>query len=239
MLPVPFSENICNVFTTYQPCCGKMLCYGCVTAANEQILKKTIKSCCPYCRMPLTKTDKEDLKRLKKRMKLNDAEAFYSLGGDYAMGGLVNIDFMKTLELWNKAAELGSIKAHYRLGFSYFHGEGVEKDTGKALQHYKLAAIGGHEMARYNLGCMEMESNGNVVRAMKHWMIAAKSGLDMSLKQVGLGYKRGYVTKDDYAKTLRAYQESWDEMKSEQRTKAMVIAKQKLSKLPYNKHMNL
>ena len=149
------------------------------------------------------------------------------------------MDFMKTLELWNKAAELGLLRAHYRLGFSYFQGEGVEKDARKALHHYKLAAIGGHEMARYNLGCMEIESNGNVVRAMKHWMIAARAGLDMSLKQVGIGYKRGYVTKDDYASTLRAYQHSWDEMKSEQRTKAMVIAKQKLSQLPYNKHMNL
>jgi len=239
MLSVPFSENICNVFTSYQPCCGKTICYGCVMAAEKEMEKGNMKRCCPFCRLPLSKTDKEDFKRLKKRMKLNDANAFYDLGGEHATGGSsLPMDFMKTLNLWNKAAELGSIKAHYRLGFSYFQGEGIEKDSKKALQHYKLAAIGGHEMARHNLGCMEM-SNGNMVRAMKHFIIAARSGLDVSLKKVGLGYKRGYVTKDDYASTLRAYQASWDEMKSEQRIKAMVIAKQKLSQLPYNKHMNL
>jgi len=59
-----------------------------------------------------------------------------------------------------------------------------------------------------------------VGRAMKHFMIAAKSGLDDSLKNVGHGYKQKWVTKDEYASTLRAHQRSRDEMKSEQRTKA-------------------
>ena len=57
-------------------------------------------------------------------------------------------------------------------------------------------------------------------RAMKHFMIAARSGYDESLKKVGEGYKAGHVTKDDYTKSLRAYQCSLDEMKSEGRTKA-------------------
>ena len=35
-------------------------------------------------------------------------------------------------------------------------------------------------------------------QAMKHFMIAAKAGCDDSLKMVGLGYKRGHVTKDEY-----------------------------------------
>jgi hypothetical protein len=61
-----------------------------------------------------------------------------------------------------------------------------------------------------------------VGRAMEHFMIAAKSGLDDSLKSVGHGYKHKWVTKDEYASTLRlrAHQRSRDEMKSEQRTKA-------------------
>ena len=58
-------------------------------------------------------------------------------------------------------------------------------------------------------------------RAMKHFMIAARSGYDESLKKVGEGYKAGHVTKDDYTKSLRAYQCSIDEMKSEGRTKAI------------------
>jgi len=51
---------------------------------------------------------------------------------------------------------------------------------------------------------------------MKHFIIAARSGLDESLKKVGEGYKAEHVTKEDYASTLR-YQVSANEMKSEQR----------------------
>ena len=51
-------------------------------------------------------------------------------------------------------------------------------------------------------------------------MIAARSGYDGALKGVGEGYKGGFVTKDEYTSTLRAYQSIRDEMKSDQRTKA-------------------
>ena len=42
----------------------------------------------------------------------------------------------------------------------------------------------------------------------------------LALKAVGQGYKDGFVTKDDYASTLRAYRDAVAEMKSVQRTKA-------------------
>lgn len=106
------------------------------------------------------------------------------------------------------------------MGRAYWKGEVVEKDQNKAIQHLKLAAIGGYEKARHCLGDAEM-CNGNIDRAMKHYMIAAKSGYDNSLKLVGAGYKAGHVTKDEYAITLRAYQNTQDKMKSEQRTKAV------------------
>lgn len=89
----------------------------------------------------------------------------------------------------------------------------------KTLHHWKLAAIGGHEVARYNLGTMEED----IVKSMKHFTIAARSGFDESLKAVGDGYKDGFVTKDEYANTLRAYQVSVAEMKSAQRTEAAAI----------------
>ena len=66
-------------------------------------------------------------------------------------------------------------------------------------------------------------SNGNLNRAMKHFMIAAKSGYDISLKEVGKGYKAGLITKDEYARTLRAYQDIINAMKSEERTEAVSI----------------
>lgn len=215
MLPMPFARGMCGVDDAYMPCCGKTLCHGCMVAADKEIDKGKMKSSCPFCRTPLPKSRKEFVERMKKRMKLNDVDAFHELGND----NLAKKDMRKSLELWNKSAELGSCKSHYNVSVSYQNGDGVEKDLEKAIHHLKLAAIGGHEYARYKLGVVEFHY-GNMDLAMKHWIISAKSGFGDSLKEVGKGYKHGLVTKDDYAKTLRAHQNISNEMKSEQRTNA-------------------
>ena len=44
-----------------------------------------------------------------------------------------------------------------------------------------------------------------------------------SLDKVKLGFRRGYVTKEDFEKTLRDYQAAYEEAKSEQRDIAAVI----------------
>ena len=110
--------------------------------------------------------------------------------------------------------------------YAYLEGNGTEKGIEKAFHHWKLAAIGGHEAARHNIGVMET-NNGNINRATKHCIISARDGYDESLKKVGKGYKEGHVTKDNYASTLRAYQVSVDEMKSEQRTMAAAVQRLK------------
>jgi len=221
MLPMPYALGVCGVGKTYQSCCGKILCTGCVLAHQCEINKGKMKDCCPFCRMHIARTDKEDLKRLEHRMKLLDAEGFLSMAS-YFEEGIKRIpkDYRKAFGLFLQGTELGSCRAHYVIASVYLNGElGVAKDMNKALHHLKLAAIGGHESARHNLGVFEYK-HGDMDLAMKHFIIAAKSGLDESLKQVGQGYKRGFVTKDDYASALRAHKESLDEMKSEQRRRA-------------------
>ena len=106
----------------------------------------------------------------------------------------------KAVGPWKRGAELGSCKAHNKLSLMYMIGEGVEQDMEKSIHHLKIAAIGGHERARHYLGKIE-GMNGNMDRAMKHFIIAAKSGFGDSLKEVGDGYKAGHVTKDEYAAT--------------------------------------
>jgi len=198
-------------------CCGKSICSGCMIAARKEMIKGNIKRWCPFCRVPLHKTDAEAMERLKKRVKLNDAQAHLTLGHAYRNGGMgLTQDINKTIELWRKAAELGSTNAHFNLATAYHNGYGVEQDRDKALQYWTLSAIGGDETGRYNLGAIE-KANGNIDRAYKHWMIAARCGEDDSLKMVGVGYKAGHVTKEDYATTLRAYQSCGNEMKSKQR----------------------
>ena len=58
---------------------------------------------------------------------------------------------------------------------------------------------------------------GNHHRAYKHFMLAARAGYKPSLDELKDGYMDGIVTKDEYANTLRAYQQRYDEMKSDDR----------------------
>ena len=215
-----FEGKICDVDKTYMPCCGKYICGGCCFGVAKEIKSGNMKQWCALCRVPYTASGEEFVKRVEKRMKLNDSEAYHELGFSYFRGtdGLPQ-DHRKGFELMTRAAELGSINGHFELGYCFQVGNVVEKDMEKAIHHYKLAAMGGHENARYNLGRIE-GMNGNDDRAMKHFMIGARSGEDDSLKEVGFGYKHGLVTKDEYANTLRAHKDAQDEMKSEQRTKA-------------------
>jgi len=231
--PMPYSPGLCEVYTTYLPCCGKTS-DGCCLAEDKEMEKGNIKQWCSCCRVPLPTTDEEQIKRFEKRMELHDAEAMSFLGGAYSDGDLgLPQDFNKTIDLWQKAAALGSTGAHYNLGIAYYHSKvGVEKDIEKAIQHWMLAAIGGHEVARFLLGMKEkMEANteGNMNHAMKHFMIAARSGYEDSLTEVGEGYKIGYVTKDEYAAALRAHQDIRDEMKSKQRDIAAAALSRQLS----------
>ena len=79
--------------------------------------------------------------------------------------------------------------------------------------------MGGNEVARHNLGVVE-ERKGNMDRALKHHLIAVRSGNDKSLEIIKEMYSIGYATKDNYAKALRSYQTYLAEIKSNQRDEA-------------------
>ena len=146
-------------------------------------------------------------------------EAYYFLGCQYAQGeyGLPQ-DHQKANELYLKGGELGSANGYYNLGNSYDVGRGVAIDKKKAIHYWELAAMNGHIKARYNLGCLEGNS-GNHRRAMKHFKMSAKAGDEMSLSTVKRRFIKGFVSKDEYADTLRAYQKQQNEMKSDERNK--------------------
>ena len=207
---------------TYMSCCGKMICTGCLHAPvyDEQgniVAKKT----CSFCRIPTPIAGSDQiLKQYRKRVELNDPIAINQMGSNYAIGGCgLPQDTDKAFELWNRAGELGSADAYCNIGLAYQCGQGVDVDKKKALYYYELAAMGGDEFARHDLGETEVKE-GNMDRALKHFMIAARDGEHDSLKNIKTMYKNGYTTKDDYAKALRSYQAYLGEIKSEQRDKA-------------------
>eukprot|EP00979_Chaetoceros_neogracilis_P000637 scaffold160_cov234-Chaetoceros_neogracile.AAC.7 len=206
----------------YQSCCGKTLCSGCLYA-NTVAAADTERFKCVFCRTEATSSDEESIERLKKRAEGNDTQAMYNLGNHYRLGtkGLRQ-DNAKALELYHKSAKLGNHSAHCNLSVYYHNGDTVEKDTRKATNHRQLAAMAGNVDARYDLGCAEHIA-GNMDRAYKHWMISANDGCNSSMKAVQEGYKSGVVTKDDYAKTTRAYGNSIEEMKSDDRDRYAAI----------------
>jgi hypothetical protein len=206
---------------TYMPCCGKVICSGCIHAVQSRATKQE-HDICPFCRTPPLSSREENkmIKRYEKRMELNDPIAIYDMGCMYKDGecGCPQND-AKALELWHRAAELGDATAYYSIGVAYDIGNGVERDEKKANHYWELAAMGGNVTARHNLGVREGLAF-KMDRALRHWMIAVDNGYAQSLENIEHFYKNGYATKDDYAKALRSYQAYLNEIKSAQRDEA-------------------
>ena len=223
MLPLPL------LYTgfKYYSCCGKKVCSGCVFAPIYDNLGNIIgtgENKCPFCRTPGSTSEKENIKRLEKRVDAVDAEAIFQLGGYYNEGEYgLRQDKTNALELWHKAGELGYAGAYCNIGSAYRNGVGVERDDKKAEHYYELAAMKGCATARHNLGNSEGRA-GNWDRAIKHWLISVRGGNNDSVKVVQHLYKHGHATKDDYTKTLLAYQKYLDEIRSEQRDKAAAFS---------------
>eukprot|EP00956_Cyclotella_meneghiniana_P017734 scaffold29167_cov26-Cyclotella_meneghiniana.AAC.2 len=211
MLPMPCNEEeYC-----YMPCCGKFICNGCVCCLSREV--------CPFCNTPASQDcgDENENKMMMERIeKFNDANAMNCLGSNYSSGANgFDIDHSKAAELFQRASELGCANAHFNLGNAYSNGKGVQVDKKKALHHYQSAAMMGSIQGRCHLALMEAQ-DGNLVRAVRHFMIAAKCGHDTSLEGVKRGFMEGLITKEDFEKTLREHQASKDETKSEQRDRA-------------------
>ena len=215
MLPLPLYEN--HTGMTFHTCCGKEICNGCVDKMEES----GTEDLCPFCKAPPARSNEEEVERTKKLMEKGNAHSFYQLGGYYFEGcyGLPQ-DEAKAAGLFLKAGELGCAPAYFNLGNSYRMGRGVEMNKKKAKHYWDFAAMNGDIKARHNLGMMEGRA-GNYQRAKKHLLIAAKAGYKKSLDMVKVGYMAGDVTKEQYANTLREYQKSQDEMKSDARDKAL------------------
>ena len=218
LLPIDMDEQ------SFKSCCGKLICNGCIHAMAIEETRKGKKDeelgMCPYCRTLRPSSDEEEIERIHKLMERSNANAYYQLAGYYDSGDYgLQQDWEKANELWLKAGELGCAEAYSRLGYSYEVGRGVEINKEKAKHYWELAAMMGEVQARHILGLLEGDA-GNLERAMKHFMVAARAGDNESLDKVKQGFMEGYVTKDDFAGTLRAYHESQTEMKSEARDKA-------------------
>ena len=208
MLPLPLNSEEWR----YQTCCGKILCNGCIHAANT-----VDSSPVSILQNSSNRFGRGVNEMTKKRAEGDDSMAIQTLGCLYERGGMsLPQDYEKAMELWLRAGELGSVEAYYCVGIAYRDGEGVERDMKKARYYFELAAMGGDVDARQNVGVFEARA-GNYDRAVKHWMISAEAGDDDSLEKIRKCFMNGHATKDDFEKALRAHKKAKDEMKSDQR----------------------
>jgi hypothetical protein len=180
-LPLSLDLNKSGMMT----CCSKMICIGCVYANLIREMERKIENKCPFCRHPTAKSQDEADRNRMKRVEANDPAALLAVGKQRRING----DYKSAFEYLSKAAELGDIAAHYTLSNLYRKGAGVEKDKKNELYHLEAATIGGHPDARHNLGCAKW-NNGEIDRAVKHFIIAAKLGGDNSLHSLKLGLWR-------------------------------------------------
>ena len=194
-LPLPFHARQ----TTFESCCGKVICSGCTVAMAEEARGRGGEiGLCAFCRTPSPTTGEEESERMKKMAESGIAMAIYNIGVFYN-DGLYGfpVDFTKANEFFLKAGELGCAVAYYNLSTSYRNGEGVDVDKEKAKYFCELAAMNGDARARYSLGCMEVD-DGNEHRACKHFILSAKAGFKKSLDAVKIGFMDGIITKDEY-----------------------------------------
>ena len=208
----------------YMACCGKVICSGCDYAPVYDNQGNIVAKKCPYCRAPASKSQKESIKREKKRVDVDDPVAIYNLGNHYRDGtnGFPQY-YTKALELWHRAGELGYAMAYSNIGYTYETGRGVEVDKKKVLHYWELGAMRGCVVARNNLGVIEL-CEGNMDRALKHYIITVEGGDIKSLDAIKRMYLKGDATKDDYSKALQLYQTYLGEIKSVQRDKAAAFS---------------
>ena len=105
-LPLPLDTRQ----TTFQPCCGKLICLGCMYAMNKEARERGKIDLCAFCRTPTTRSDEEEVdekvKRTKKLMEAGNAYAFYNVAVYYERGirGMPQ-DFEKAHELYLRGGE--------------------------------------------------------------------------------------------------------------------------------------
>ena len=205
----------------YMECCGKQICSGFVYApVYDDQGNEVAEEVCPFCRAPRSTSDSLFIERINKRMDVGDIGAICLVGYYYSNGSNgYTRDHTKALELWHRAGEHGSAASYLNIGTSYYEGVGVEVDKKMAIHYFELAAMMGCTSARHKLGAEE-ENNGNMDRAIKHYMIAVDSGHGESLTAIKELYADKYATKEDYANALRARQTHLNDIKSEQRDNA-------------------
>ena len=218
MIPLPLDRDD-RVYTIIQLCCGKRICSGCSFAVEKERRKRG-QGGCPFCREePESTDDKTIVAKVEKLVEKGNGVAFHLLAQFYAQGMHVQRDVSKAAELYKKGGEHGCAESYGNLARIYYHWKNGEVDKKKAKHYYALAAMMGDVAARIDIASMEKEA-GSTFWFYRHLLVSARAGHEGSIAELKNGYKDGFISKEEYAESLRLYQMRSNEMKSKMREEA-------------------
>ena len=144
----------------------------------------------------------------------------YHVGKYYFTGEMYGLrqDKVEGLKWFHHAVEAGSGIAAYSIGQCHVRGDCVDKDYDKALEYFQKSADLGYIPAFHIVGTILM-TKGETEEGMLNLRKAAICGMseEKLFEQLRDGFKEGYITKDEYAYTLRENQKACHEMKSDGR----------------------
>lgn len=228
LLPLPLDETLDRAETCYWSCCGTTICNGCILDQIKVDIKHGLSSSsicrrCPFCRKDDSQYDEDNpAEVLEREMKLANAgrhRSLWRVGGFYFDGvqGLKQ-DKVVGIKWMRRAAEAGSSGAANALGMFCLKGDGMSQDIGAALEWYQKAAELGRVQAFGMIGLL-LKQMGVMDEAILNFRKAAICGVSDNIifDELRDDFRKGYITKDEYAFTLRENQRTANEMKSESR----------------------
>lgn len=153
----------------------------------------------------VAKNDTKAMEWLKIASKLGNNLALETLGAAYVQGIGVEVDPEKGITCFLKSANLGYMSSLVLLGNMYRDGTGVQVNYGKAREYYERAINETDDIAALrHLGFLYFEFDGygnkiDYTKAVEYLNRAAVQGDGVSMKQLGVMYKKGLGVKKDKA----------------------------------------
>ena len=136
----------------------------------------------------------------------------------YYFGIGVDIDKLRSSELFNEACVANNMGACANLASYYFNGEGVEVDKIRAEELYAKACDGRLANGCHNLGVMNENGQGidvNLARAAELYDMACDLEMAVACHHLGLVYEEGKGVEVHLARALELYGKSCDQGFSE------------------------
>ena len=215
---VPFGLREDDI--TYMTCCGKNICIGCCLKSVFTDRKNGIpsdKQICALCRQ-ICPEGVNGIKATEKQVKNNNPQAMMQMATDYQEGEGVPQSDIKAIEMYIRAAELGEAEAFIHIGRHYDNVILVQENVPKALEYYEVAAKKGAIAREETEHMSPMWRRLLTHKSIQHRKVLACAGHKESYR-----VDTAFISKEELTQTLRTYQRSSDELKTDDREHARLV----------------